>query len=487
MNFRYKEIKNQIPLTPGLCVGITAAGGHGYLAIHPKLRNLIFHDGTCAELYISGELVYRYEKCGPEPRAGGDTHGAMETSKDRVFFGGWGEAPTYRNPDKQQFEEADRRGKFSHIHVIDENGSVQLQWIKRWDENIKPHYWYAEVTDLLYDPRKDVLWVARGDVNWGGDQGLYMFDLSTHRMERMFFGNAYKMVVLHDQILTNSWHSNALFSYNPQANQYEILNSIPAFDGSVWEVPIVFSGAAFRVGGLAYLVQGPAIITVWDWRANSTRRLLGFPFFACYKLERQWTRSGARAQRPVSINGSALVPVNTGEAHIDDSLSTPVLLRFDSSVPQIIMHAFYISGMAFDGKYLYFYASCVNHEPMLTWRTNRGTIFMLEPRAVLGKPLTGVRIGILDGVYRVEMGLNGWVGGIPMRGFGRKKLKIKVPEGTIMHMAHYIMGSVNYNEFEDMKLAPGWNTIELDSYDNIVAFKFDAEINGVYAYVTLEP
>jgi len=482
-----EKISDQIPMLPSLCVGITAAGGHGYLAVHPRLRDLIFHDGTCAELYVGSKLTYRYEKCGPELRVGGDTHGAMEISRDMVFFGGWGEAPTYRNPDRQQFEAADRRGKFSHIHVVNENGDIELLWIKRWDENIKPHFWYAEVTDLLYDPRKDVLWVARGDVNWGGDQGLYMFDLSTKKMEKILFGNAYKITMFHDHLLMNSWHSNAIFSYNPQTNQYEITNSIPLFDGSIWEIPITFSGAAFRVSGLAYLIQGPAIIAVRDWRVGLERKILAFPFFACYKIDKQWTRPGARSQRPVSINGSVLVSVNSGEAHIDDSLSTPVLLRFDSSVPQILMHVFYMPGMTFDGKHLYLYTSCVNHEPMLTWRTNRGVIFMLEPSVVLNKPLTGVRIGVLDGIYRTSMGLNGWVGGIPLRGFARKKLRVKIPRAGKMSLAHYIMGSVDYNEFEDIGLNVGWNNIDLSSYDNMVAFKFDGEIENIYAYMALEP
>ncbi|MBS7654842.1 DUF2139 domain-containing protein [Candidatus Bathyarchaeota archaeon] len=483
----HKRIDDQIPIMPGICVGITAAGGHGYLAIHPKLRDLIFHDGTCAEMYVGGKLTYRYEKCGSEPRVGGDTHGAMEISRDRVFFGGWGEAPTYRNPDGQQFEAADRRGKFSHIHAVNEDGSIELLWMKRWDENIKPHFWYAEVTDLLYDPRKDVLWAARGDVNWGGDQGLYMLDLDTNKMEMIFFGNTYKMVMLHDHILMNSWHSNALFSYNPQTNQREIINSIPSFDGSTWEIPTTFSGAAFRVGGLAYLVQGPAIIAVNDWRVGSERKILALPFFACYKLEKQWTRPGARAQRSVSLNSSVLLPVNSGEAHADDSLSTPVLLRFDSPVPQILTHVFYMSGMTFDGKHLYLYASCVNHEPILTWRTNRGAIFMLEPNAVLGRPLTGVRIGILDGTYRVTMGLNGWVGGIPIRGFINKRLRIRVPKEGSMHLAHYIIGSANYSEFENVNLKSGWNIIDLSNYDNLVSFRFDRDVENVYAYMTLEP
>jgi hypothetical protein len=483
-----EKMVEQAPVLPGLCVAVTAASGHGYLAIHPKLRQLVFHDGTCAELYVGGRLIYKYEKCGPEPRVGGDTHGAIDVSKDRVFIGGWGEAPTRRNPDTQEFEAADRSGKFSHIHVIGEDGKVELQWIKKWDDRIKLHYWYAEVTDLLYDPRKDVLWVARGDVNWGGDQGLYMFDPSNGRMENIIFGNTYKMVMYRDAILMSSWHDKALYAYNPQANQKESVSSLPVFDGSTWDIPpATFGGAAFRAGGVPYVVQGPAVVAVWDWRVGSSRRIMAFPFFACYSLDRKWTRPGARAQRPVNIGSSTLLPINTQETYGDDALNTPVITRFDSSSPQIVMPIFYLPGMTFDGKHLYLYASRVNHEAVLTWRTDRGSILMLEPETVLGKPLTGVRIGVLHGSYRVSTGLNGWVGGFPLKGFTSRRLRVKVAEETSMRVAHYILGSVEYVEFNDVNLKPGWNTVDLNSYDNMVAFKFNTNIDNVYAYVSLEP
>lgn len=487
VNTSSKKLYEQIPVLPKLGVAVTAAGGHGYLAIHPKLRELVFHDGTCSELYMGGRLIYRYEKCGPEPRAAGDTHGAMEVSRDQVFFGGWGEAPTRRDPDKQEFEAADRSGKFSHIHVIDEEGRVELKWIKRWDEKIKLHYWYAEVTDLLYDPRRNVLWVTRGDVNWGGDQGLYMFDPSDGRMESILFGNAYKMIMYRDTILMSSWYDKALYAYNPQVNKYESVSTLPVFDGSTWEIPLTFGGAPFRIGGSPFLVQGPALVSVQEWKIGSSRRMMAYPFFACYKSEGIWTRSGARVQRHVSIGSSVLLPVNTQEMIIDDALNTPVLIRFDSLSPQIVMPMFYISGMAFDGKHLYMHASCVNHEAVLTWRTDRGSIFMLEPETVLRKPLAGIRMGILHGSYRISMGLNGWVGGVPLKGFTSKKLRVKVAQETVMHVAHYILGSIEYVEFNDISLKPGWNTVDLNSYDNMVAFKFDANIDNVYAYVSLEP
>jgi len=477
----------QIPILPKLDVAITAAGGHGYLAIHPKLRELVFHDGTCSKLYVGGKLVYKYEKCGPEPRAAGDTHGAMEVSRDRVFFGGWGEAPTRRNPDKQEFEYADRSGKFSHVHAIDEDGKIELLWIKRWDEKIEKHYWYAEVTDLLYDPKKEVLWVTRGDVNWGGDQGLYMFDLSSGKMENILFGNTYKMIVYQDTILMSSWHDKALYAYNPQKAQCESVSTIPVFDGSTWEVPITFGGASFRVSGFPFLIQGPAIVSVQEWRVGSSKKMMAYPFFACYKLDRIWTRSGARAQKPISINNSVLLPINTQEMIGDDALNTPVLLRFDSLSPQILMHSFYLSGMAFDGRYLYMHASCVNHEAILTWRSDTGTIFVLEPKTVLGKPLNSIRIGVLHGLYKSSMGLNGWVGGIPVRGFARKKLKVKTPSEITLRIANYILGAVDYTEFDDVELKPGWNTVDLSSYDNMVAFKPNRDIEGVYAYFSLEP
>ncbi|MEM2344471.1 MAG: DUF2139 domain-containing protein [Thermoproteota archaeon] len=482
-----KKLYEQIPILPRLDVAITAAGGHGYLAIHPKLRELVFHDGACAKLYIGGKLVYKYEKCGPEPRAAGDTHGAMEVSRDRVFFGGWGEAPTRRDPDKQVFDYADRSGKFSHIHGIDENGKVELLWIKRWDEKIEKHYWYAEVTDLLYDPKKEVLWVTRGDVNWGGDQGLYMFDLSSGKMESIFFGNAYKMVMYQDNILISSWHDKAIYAYNPQKNQYESASTVPVFDGSNWEIPITFGGASFRVGSLPYVIQGPAIVSIQEWRMGSSRRMTAYPFFACYKLDKIWTRPGARAQKPVYINSSVLLPINTQETIPDDALNTPVLLRFDSVSPQIIMHSFYTSGMIFDGKHIYIHAACVNHEAILTWRSDTGTIFMLEPQTVLGKPLTGIRLSILHGIYKQSIGLNGWVGGIPLKGFINKKLRVKTPTDASMRIAHYILGSTDYTEFEDIKLKPGWNIVDLNSYDNIIAFKLDRDIEGIYSYVSLEP
>jgi len=60
-----------------------------------------------------------------------------------------------------------------------------------------------------------------------------------------------------------------------------------------------------------------------------------------------------------------------------------------------------------------------------------GIIFVLEPETVLGKQLTGIRIGILHGAYNSSMGLNGWARGILMKEFANKSYGLKPIEASM--------------------------------------------------------
>ncbi|MCE4603205.1 MAG: DUF2139 domain-containing protein [Desulfurococcales archaeon] len=118
-----------------------------------------------------GVTVYDYTLLGKEA-SGGDTYNASTAVDDVIFFGGWAHAPpTIRRNGRRR--ELDFTNKYSHIHAYNiKEDKVTLLW----KESIHhPRHWAGEVSEIIYDPLKDVLYAARGD---GHDMlGVYEVDM----------------------------------------------------------------------------------------------------------------------------------------------------------------------------------------------------------------------------------------------------------------------------------------------------------------------
>ncbi|MEM1628465.1 MAG: DUF2139 domain-containing protein [Desulfurococcaceae archaeon] len=117
-------------------------------------------------IYRDGVEVYGFEQLGKPPRCGGDTYNAVTAVDNEIYFGGWIHAPV----EIYEFgglRSIDFRNKYSHIHryVIDEH-RVELMWSESIHDRDK---WAGEISELLYDPLRDSILVARADghVNLG--------------------------------------------------------------------------------------------------------------------------------------------------------------------------------------------------------------------------------------------------------------------------------------------------------------------------------
>ncbi len=114
---------------------------------------------------------YDYNLLGEET-SGGDTYNASTAVDDTIFFGGWAHAPPAIKQEGRR-RELDFTNKYSHIHAYNiKEDKVTLLW----KESIHhPRHWAGEVSELIYDPLKDVLYAARGD---GHDRlGIYEVDM----------------------------------------------------------------------------------------------------------------------------------------------------------------------------------------------------------------------------------------------------------------------------------------------------------------------
>ncbi|MBS7642247.1 DUF2139 domain-containing protein [Candidatus Bathyarchaeota archaeon] len=130
-----------------------------------------------AEAYFIGlnrSRVYGFDLVGEGhgPRSGGDTYNAVETIDDEIYFGGWVHAPAIYSG------KVDRRGrilfhnKFSHLHsynVCEDRVKVL------WTDSIRHETeWTGEVSEIIYDPVGDGLFMGRADGH--RNLGIYYID-----------------------------------------------------------------------------------------------------------------------------------------------------------------------------------------------------------------------------------------------------------------------------------------------------------------------
>jgi len=466
---------------------------HTFLMLHPTLKKLVIHSGGDAKVFLDDGLIYRYEMVGTEPRSAGDTHGAIETDGKVVYFGGWVEAPAKRDPATQTH---DRSGKHSHLHVVDESGNVKLLWKKSWDSSLSTAEFYAEVTDLLWDPWRNTLWVTRGDIQMDEhpslrDDGIYYWDGQQLKPFRVNPGTGvymrpYKMDMVADILIANSENGNTIYTYDFRSGTWMDYTSAIDLWGNPWSIPSGRGGFVRRFyGALGLLWQSCALIY---YRGRLDQPFRAFPFFAAYHSDMSGYlyRVGGRAQRPIQVGSGVIVPVNTPEFFSGSDSMNGALVLFDGSTPRIVMQTPYVSGYATDGYYVYIAFGTYNHEPGgIVWDTQRGALSAIPVSEILRSPLTPVRMLLHYGSYSTTLGVNGYVGGIPLLGFDKKKLKVYVSTNATMTLMHYALGTM-LSETENVSLSSGWNTIDLSAYDFLVAFKFDKNIGMVTAFISLE-
>jgi|UniRef100_A0A7J3Z7I4 Uncharacterized protein conserved in archaea len=469
-----------------------------YIGFHPVSSSMIIHEGHSGRVYMDGRLIYGYELIGRPPRAGGDTHAAMAWSKDLLFFGGWIKAPpgllisTDRTLAKQ-----DMREKYSHIHMVEDGGRVSLLWSRKWDEKIAPNHWYGEVTDLLYDGHEDVLYFSRGDGY--AELGLWRIQLSSGKVEWIIRDRTvYKMEMKDDKVFATIFNpahmeKSAIVIYDTLSGESRIVEEFEFVLDKEKKVSIARDGGQIvQLQNRLVAFYGGFFIVVDPYRDRYTM----YPF-----LEVAGSRENAvipMAERPLYIPGLRtqkvyplgvpIVAANPCEASTEPLHKTTfgLLFRFDPVAPQILTSTGFVSGMATDGYNLYMGVSYANHCPAYTYRSGDGGVHAVPLRDVFSKPWVPIRMWVYDGSYRSgESGLFGWFGGIPLKGFSVKKLRIYSSEEAKLSIAEYsLLGNVVE---EEVALRSGWNTVDMGALYDIAAFKLKNDVQRVLAEVVLEP
>lgn len=462
-----------------------------YMVFHPVNNALVVHEGNSGRVYMNGELIYSYSLIGRAPRAGGDTHGAITWSRDLVFIGGWVKAPagllvsTDRTLAKQ-----DMREKYSHIHTIDADGKVELLWSRKWDDKLPPNHWYGEVTDLLYDGHEDALYFSRADGY--AELGLWRISLSDRKAEWLIrHRTVYKIELKDDKIFATVFNpahleSSSIVIYDTISGESRFIEE---FDFALEPGKVV---SVKRDGGQIVQVQNKIIsfyggVMIASDPYRDEHRLYPFLEVVGPEFKRPAYIPGLRAQKAYPL-GIPIIAVNPSEGLTEPALRTTLglLIRVDPVVPQIITLTGFISGMISDGEYLYLGASYANHCPAYTYRTGDGGIFTIPIRELFTKPWTPIRIWLFDGKYEQNItGISGWFGGIPLKGFAVKKLRVYTSSDVKMKIAEYNLLTKISEDY--ISLASGWNMIDLSSYYEIVAFSFNGDVDKVLAEIILDP
>ena len=123
--------------------------------------------------FVDDEIIeYRFSELGPGPASGGDTYNAVDVVDDKIYFGGWVHNPAVFKGKKDFAGEIDFRNKYSHVHEYDiKERRVKLLWKDSIHDEFR---WTGEVSQIIYDPVKDVLLIGRSD----GMENLGVYELS---------------------------------------------------------------------------------------------------------------------------------------------------------------------------------------------------------------------------------------------------------------------------------------------------------------------
>ena len=447
-----------------------------FLAIHPKTKELIVHDGVCAKVYANDELIYSYEhfdkfKPGGK-RFAGDTHGAITITDSEVYFGGFAYSDVSLSDHNLIFV-----NKYTHIHRIREDGrTVDLVW---HDGPGTETTYVGEVTDMQYSPKENAVLFTRGD----GGADIWKLDLNTMQVERVTYTHLsiLKMELYDDTIVTGGPDGYGSDGHIVRLNlrDYTVTTYTSAgnyITGTI-EVLRKMSGQViqyynrFWAFGSGYAVE---IEPKWNWIR------MQFPFF---RFSRPLMVVGRRSQKAY-VAGVPILAVNPWDTNDEPRASAGFLLRWDVPVPQIVMQTGYVSGLATDGKYLYiagspqnalFRGNPVNYEP------GRGNIIVMPVSDVFSKPKTPV---IVTDEY-ADWAANDIRLGVPLAGFTKKVLKVKAPTAMTLRVYNYYNWPASaFVETSDVSLSAGWNTIDLSPYDGIVGIAPTTNITDI-TYMTL--
>ncbi|MEM0340234.1 MAG: DUF2139 domain-containing protein [Acidilobaceae archaeon] len=445
-------------------------------------------DGKSFFISDSREFIYNFEQLGAGPSSGGDTYNAVDVRDHEIFFGGWVHKPV-RWIEKSRRRVIDFSKKFSHIHVFNiREWSVQLLWNESLND---PEKWCGEVTDIIYNPVRDSLLIARGD---GFERlGVYELDLSSKKMLALSNKTAVKGATVGDTVcfdVSGGLDEGVLgiqcFDVNNLKKTFEIelddFSKISVDGGNVRR-----RGSGYAVSAYSHylhFVRGGLLIANPESEEIHFVRLLDFG-------NARYSQPTPQRSSAVIVGGGVLAPFSS-YSHSDianplPSLAPSLLLYLAPPLVKIsgILGARITSGTKFGERILLGYSThpnTVGPQATLLESGRRGILALHEESLVLGgSPPTVLRFRGVD-IEKEHFG------GVPLIGFKKRLLKISAKKLNKLTIYEYDVGvPPQLISIESYSIKnDGKEEIDLSGFGPVVSFKLEVEDQRLSIHLILE-
>lgn len=491
-NMKYLPVNEEVYFKPE----VYQSDAFGLIKVLPDGK--IFVNGGCdGKVRVNGEVIYNYELVGPKPVLGGDTYGAAAWLEDKLFFGGWVLAPVIYDRETNTIS---RQEKYAHVHSFNPK-TYEINLIMK-DSIHNKEEWAGEVSDLIADDMNNLLWICRGDGH--KHLGLYTYDGKTVNLFNDYpalKGTIYldnliaiaqntKYEHVQDNILLVNLRDfsvkKILFSSFPTRLTSDVDNENimwSSWCGSIFTLAnrVCFGTENSLIFGDPVGAYGlsPENIAYMLFVNSNVQYVLGWRCKPCY------TGLGVLVPlNPFDNNTLTLRPTNPA-----------ILLLIKENMAKILMTAPFISAVDCDGSNIYI---ALSHAPYEAWkynpyRTSRPRIIKLPIEKVLSNS-PPLHICLWSGNYDpmgykkwdwgpVANGVRGWIGGIPLMGYRKTEIIVKLRETNTLYVSEYDFNA--HYGITKYYLNEGRNTLDLSSFKGFVALKFEkaTELN---AYLSAE-
>ncbi|AFK21887.1 DUF2139 domain-containing protein [Pyrococcus sp. ST04] len=457
------------------------------------IYGLRYHNGTLYfTLAFEGEAhfitedshkKYEFELVGPRPTSGGDTYNAVEVVDEFIYFGGWVHAPAKFRGKEHGNATIDFSHKHSHVHEYDtENGRIRLVWKESYKH---PEQWVGEVSDILYNPYKDELLLARedGHVNLG----VYSLDRRSGKVERLNDKPSAKGCQVHDIAYFGIGKNytkglEEIHAYDMVSGKWERFSLGGSVDGGAYLHPHLGAMASIYNRAFAFVRGGLFVGNPYNDEHFTFVRLFDFyTFYAPFRIN------------ALPIGGGVLIAFNShhdtyyrprteGEKEYYEFTNTiigpSVLVYFAPPIVKIVgvFGARITSLEKVGGKILVATSNTPNVGALdaTPFDTGWRDIVILEERDLNKKP-PSVRFSVpLSFIAKAKELGAGVFGGIPLDGYSNARLILRVSGDNTLRIYEYDL-TLPLREAEEEKydLKVGRNVIDLRAFSGIVSFELE--------------
>lgn len=425
--------------------------------------------------------IYEFEQVGHKPVSGGDTYNAVETVDEKIYFGGWVHAPAYYRGRINGKSMIDFRNKYSHVHSYDINDNdIELLWKESIHD---PERWVGEISEIIYDPYRDRLLLARADGHV--NLGVYSLDLRNKRVSK----------ILDEPALKGSLHLDlACFAIHKYPYGFAGIECIDLIEENkiidkfyavaIDRDEIIDPQVGPVVSGYGWLftfIKGGVVLSNIYESQSIIVRLFDIPY----------SQFGPLRTKTVSIAGGILVPynaythallkpINEQEHMIRKRLNTIVLPSLLLYIAPPIVKIVAVLGARITGIELV--------KDKIVMATNTMANTGRYDASTFDQGIRGFTVLDQDIITRdpqvLVITIPGWMirdktfGGIPVAGYKSPRIKIySSKENNLIINEYYFTLPPILVDTENIVVYRGKNIIELSNYSGILPFKFEKPLD----------